>query len=89
MAYHLTGRMAKKAAAAYKLTPVVGGLECVIKDHTIIEDACGRGICLPEGTKYQITGTKNGDGYVITFDKNDKLGGTRYLEARVGCKLVY
>jgi hypothetical protein len=89
VAYHLTGRAAYKAAAAYKLTPVKGGLEFVTKDHILIEDACGRGIALPEGTKYTITGTKNGDGYVMTFDANDKLGGTRYLDARVGCKLVY
>lgn len=87
MAYHLTGTQAHRAAGHQKLTPVVGGLERVATSRLMFEDSRGRFTSLPIGHKYRITGTKDGNGYVLTYDDRDELNGTRYLTAEVGCKL--
>ncbi len=87
MAYYLTGSAARRMAASNQLSPVKGGLERTAQERIVVQDGTGRGVAIPEGTKYRITGTRNGDGYVVTFD-NDPFLGTRYFEASHGAKLV-
>jgi len=90
MAYHLTGTKALIAMMEGKLTPLKAdqGLVRTCEKVTEFEDARKRFVRLPVGMTYRITGTRNGDGYVITFDDTDRLNGTRYLTADVGCNLV-
>jgi hypothetical protein len=90
MAYHLTGRKAHEANLKRTMQPLREdqGLRYTVKPCGIrFEDSCGRGVFLPEGHTYRITGTRDGNGYVVTFDDNDVVNGTRYLTAREGCKL--
>jgi hypothetical protein len=90
MAYYLSGRAAhlhcmKRALKPLKLDQ---GLRYTVKAGGLqFEDSCGRGVYLPEGHNYRITGTCDSNGYVVTFDDNDTLNGTRYLTAEQGCKL--
>lgn len=91
MAYHLTGTKAHLANAERKLKPVkIGtGLYRYVQDKPLeFEDSCGRLVRLPVGHLYRITGTRDGNGYVVTFDEVDRLNGTRYLTASVGSKLL-
>ena len=85
MAYHLTGTQAYKQAIANKLKPVQGGLQYTAQREKVVEDAVGKTIVVPEGMRYSITGTKNSDGYVVTFSA--PLDSTHYFEAEIGCKL--
>jgi hypothetical protein len=91
MAYYLTGTKAHIANVERKLKPLKldQGLVYTVKDKPLrFEDSCGRGVSLPVGHVYRITGTRNGDGYVVTFDDKDVVNGTRYLTAKAGCKLT-
>jgi hypothetical protein len=85
MAYHLTGMQAYKQAVTAKLKPVQGGLQYTAQQQKAVVDATGKTIVVPEGVRYSITGTKNSDGYVVTFSA--PLDSTHYFEAEVGCKL--
>ena len=90
MAYFCTGSKAFELAQQRRLRPVIGGLEMTVTEEggALFQDACGRAVYLPKGQVYHITGTKDGNGYVITYDEDDIMNGTRYLTAEVGCKLV-
>jgi len=88
MAYHLSSGKAHEANVKRTLKPVKGGLHYTVKAGGLrFEDSCGRGVYLPEGHSYRITGVRDSNGYVVTFDDNDALNGTRYLTAKEGCKL--
>jgi hypothetical protein len=89
MAYYLSGTKAHIANKERTLKPLKldQGLRYTCKDITEFEDSCGRMVRLAKGTEYRITGTRDGNGYVITFDDSDPLNGTCYLTAEVGCKL--
>lgn len=89
MAYHLSSGKAHEANVNHTLKPLRKdqGLHYKVKDGGLrFEDSCGRGVYLPEGHAYRITGTRNSDGYVVTFD-DTLFNGTRYLTAKEGCKL--
>jgi len=90
MAYYLTGSKAHWHNQRRTLKPLRldQGLTRVCETRTIFEDSCGRAVALPTGHTYRITGTRDGNGYVVTFDDVDKVAGTRYLTAEQGCKLV-
>jgi hypothetical protein len=85
MAYHLTGTKTLLAAIAKKLSPVKGGLHYIAQHELFIADALENLVVVPIHTHYHITGTADGNGYVVTF--SDPLGSTHYFEAEVGCKL--
>ena len=85
MAYHLTGMQALKKAIGRGLRPVTGGLRYTATHDITSVDAIGTLISIPRGTVYHITGTKNGDGYVVTI--LDGRNSTHYLDAEDGCKL--
>jgi len=85
MAYHLTGLQSYEQAFANKLKPVQGGLQYTAQQARSAVDAIGKTIVIPEGTRYSITGTKNSDGYVVTFSA--PLDSTHYFEAEEGCRL--
>ena len=85
MAYHLTGMQAYKQAVTDKLKPVQGGLQYTAQQIRSAVDSVGKTIVIPEGTRYSITGTSNGDGYVVTFSA--PLDSTHYFEAEEGCRL--
>jgi hypothetical protein len=76
---------ALKAAIGKGLRPVEGGLRYTAQNDITSVDALGNAITIPRGTVYNITGTKNGDGYVVTI--SDPAHSTYYLEAEEGCKL--
>jgi len=85
MAYHLTGHKAFKHALHQRLTPVEGGLRYTSQTHKQVVDAVGTVYGLHPGCVYYITGTKDGNGYVVTL--SDAARTTMYLEAEEGCKL--
>lgn len=69
MAYHLTGSAAHHAAMEGRLKPLKPdqGLRYKAKKTLHIETAKER-ITIPKGASYRITGTRNGDGYVLTIE---------------------
>lgn len=85
MAYHLTGMQALKQAIGKGLRPVTKGLQYTAQQEKTVKDATGKIVVIPAGTMYNITGTKNSDGYVVTFSA--PLDSTHYFEAEIGCKL--
>ena len=85
MAYHLTGFGAFKKAIQRRLTPVEGGLHYTATTDITSEDALGSPVNIQRGTGYKITGTSDGNGYVVTILDGSKA--TYYLEAEEGCKL--
>jgi hypothetical protein len=90
MAYYLSGSKAHIANKERTLKPLKldQGLRYTVKAGGLrFEDSCERGVYLPEGHTYRITGTRDSNGYVVTFDDADPLNGTRYLTAEQGCKL--
>jgi len=90
MAYHLSSSKAHWHNERRSLKPLKldQGLRYTVKAGGLrFEDSCGRGVYLPEGHAYRITGTRDSNGYVVTFDDSDTLNGTRYLTAEQGCKL--
>jgi len=90
MAYHLSSGKAHEANVKRTLKPLKldQGLHYTVKPGGLqFEDSCGRGVYLPEGHTYRITGVRDSNGYVVTFDDADVVNGTRYLTAKEGCKL--
>ena len=85
MAYHLSGTKAYAAALAGKLTPVQGGLHYTAQHEIVVHDVREHMVIISQGTTYHITGTKDGNGYVVTV--SDTHGRTYYFDAEVGCKL--
>lgn len=94
MAYHLTGAQAHRLQKDWKtkgpMKPLAEdqGIQKVTVGIVEFEDSLGRFVRLRPGTKYNITGTRDGNGYVMTWDRVDTYNGTRYLTAEQGCKLV-
>ena len=85
MAYHLSGHQAYTKAIQRRLSPVHGGLRYEAQEDLVSADALDRPIHIPRGTMYAITGTSDGNGYVMTIQ--DGTGATYYLEAEEGCRL--
>lgn len=83
MAYHLTGAKAFVAAHSGKLTPVKSGLNRLTEKDLRIVDALHKTVVMPAGTEYTITGTADGNGYVVTITD----GPTHYFTADDGCVL--
>ncbi len=89
MAYHLSSGKAHEANVKRTLKPLRPdqGLFYTVGPGGIrFEDSCERGVYLPEGHGYRITGVRDSNGYVVTFGP-DPLNDTRYLTAKEGCKL--
>ena len=85
MAYYLTGMQALQKAIGRGLRPVEGGLRITAQHDITSVDAVGTLIRMPRGMTYHITGTRDGNGYVITI--LDGHNTTHYLDAEDGCKL--
>lgn len=85
MAYHLSGSKAYAAALAGKLTPVKGGLHYTAQHEIVVHDVREHMVIISQGSSYNITGTKDGNGYVVTFLGTPSQ--TYYFDAEVGCKL--
>jgi len=84
MAYPMTGAKAHLANVERTLKPFKGGLKKVApRGGVSFFDSRGFGTFLDEGKDYRITGTKDGNGYVIAFDD-----WVLYLRAEQGVKLV-
>jgi hypothetical protein len=89
MAYYLTGCRAFQHARQHSLRPLRSdqGINKISgRDPVAVKNAIGAKLTIPPQTKYRITGTRDGNGYVVTFDNIDL--GTQYFEAQDGVNLV-
>lgn len=84
MAYPMIGAKAHRANVEGTLKPFKGGIKMVApRGGVSFIDSRGYGTHLAEGHDYRITGTKDGNGYVIAFDTF-----TLYLRPEHGVHLV-